>query len=335
MNLAAPAPGGLSRQALVAGLACYLLWGGLPALFIFMHHQGATPLEILGERAMWSAPWAGMLVLVSGQGAQVLAVFRRPPLLLMLTLSALMIGSGWAVYVWAVNNGHNLESSLGYYITPLLNMAFGAVVFRERIDRIGAVAIALAATGVGLQTLALGHPPVIALFLAAAFWGYGVIRKRVDADAQTGLFVECLLMAGPGLAYVLWLHHAGGGIFGRSLGGSLLMAVAGPATVVPLALFAWTARRLPFSTIGFLQFIGPTIGFSVGIANGERLTPLTAVSFVFIWAGVAAFIFGVWRASRRLAPDRSAGVKPASIEQKKSGLEARAPRKFNTDSDPA
>jgi len=174
-----------------------------------------------------------------------------------------------------------------------------------------------------------------ALFLAFAFWGYGLIRKRIDADAQTGLFVECLLMAGPGLAYVIWLHHAGGGIFGRSLGGSLLMAVAGPATVVPLALFAWTARRLPFSTIGFLQFIGPTIGFSVGIANGERLTPLTAVSFVFIWAGVAAFIFGVWRASRRLAPDRSAGVKPASIEQKKSGLEARAPRKFNTDSDPA
>ena len=265
--------GGSSRQALIAGVACYLLWGGLPVLFIIMGRAGASPLEILGERAMWSAPWAGLLVMAAGQTGQVRAVFAQPKLLALLALSATMIGSGWAVYVWAVNNSRNLEASLGYYITPLLNMAVGAAVFRERIDRIGAAAIALAALGVVLETVALGHPPVIALFLAVTFWAYGVIRKRIAADAQTGLFVECLLMAGPGLAYVVWLHHTGGGIFGRSLGGSLLMATAGPATVVPLALFAWTARRLPFSTIGFLQFIGPTAGFFVGIATGESLTP--------------------------------------------------------------
>jgi chloramphenicol-sensitive protein RarD len=298
---AAAAAGGESpRRALFVGLGCYMLWGLMPVLFITMGRAGASPLEILGERAMWSAPWAFLLVLVAGQTDQVRRVFARPRLLAMLALSALLIGSGWAVYVWAVTHGHNLESSLGYYITPLLNMAVGTVVFRERIDGIGAAAIALAAVGVALQTLALGHPPLIALFLAGTFWGYGIIRKHVDADAQTGLFVECLLMAGPGLAYVIWLHHAGGGIFGRSLGDSLLMAVAGPATVAPLALFAWTVRRLPFSVMGFLQFISPTIGFAVGIAVGERLNPMTAASFVFIWAGAATFVFGAWRASRRL-----------------------------------
>ena len=203
-----------------------------------------------------------------------------------------MIGSGWAVYVWAVNNSRNLEASLGYYITPLLNMAVGAAVFRERIGRIGAAAIALAALGVVLETVALGHPPLIALFLAVTFWAYGVIRKRIDADAQTGLFVECLLMAGPGLAYVVWLHHIGGGIFGRSLGGSLLMATAGPATVVPLALFAWTARRLPFSTMGFLQFIGPTAGILRRHHHRRSPHPLRAVSFGFIWAGAATFVSG-------------------------------------------
>ncbi|MGI8841503.1 MAG: EamA family transporter RarD [Caulobacteraceae bacterium] len=300
MNQSAEAPGGASRQALFVGAGCYALWGAMPALFIVMGHAGASPLEILGERAMWAAPWAFLLVLVGGQAGQAAKVFVRPRLLAMLALSALLIGSGWAVYVWAVTNGRNLESSLGYYITPLLNMAVGAAVFRERIDRVGAVAIALAAVGVVLQTLALGHPPLIALFLAAAFWGYGIIRKQVDADAQTGLFVECLLMAGPGLAYVLWLHHAGGGVFGHSLGASLLMATAGPATVAPLALFAWAVRRLPLSVMGFLQFIAPTLGFAIGIANGERLTAPAAVSFVFIWAGAATFVFGAWRATRRL-----------------------------------
>ncbi len=284
---------------LAVGIACYLLWGAMPALFIVMGRAGATPLEILGERAMWSAPWALLLVLAAGQASQVRRVFARPRLLGLLA-PALLIGSGWAVYVWAVTHGHNLEASLGYYITPLLNMAVGVVLFRERVDGFGASAIALAAVGVAVQTVALGHPPLIALFLAGTFWAYGIIRKQADVEAQTGLLVECLLMAGPGLAYVIWLNHAGGGIFGRSVTASVLMATAGPATVAPLALFAWTARRLPFSVMGFLQFISPTMGFLVGLAAGERLTLIGMAAFAFTWAGAATFALGAWRAGRRL-----------------------------------
>ena len=289
-----------SRQALLVGVFCYFIWGLTPALFITMGRAGASPWEILAHRALWSAPWAGLLVLIAGRGGEVRAVFANPRRLGLLALSAAAISSGWGVFVWSVNNGHNIEASVGYFITPLLNMAVGALFFRERIDRFGAVAIALATGGVVLQTLALGHPPLIAFYLALTFWVYGLIRKQIAVEAQTGLFVECLLMTVPGLIFVLWLHHAGGDIFGRSVGGTLLMMTAGPATVAPLALFAWTARRLPLSTFGFLQFLSPSIGFLIGLAVGERPDALGWVSFAFIWAGSAVYMLGAWRASRRL-----------------------------------
>jgi chloramphenicol-sensitive protein RarD len=292
--------GDSARQALIAGVLCYLIWGAIPVLFIVMGRAGASPWEILAHRALWSAPWAGLLVLLAGQASEVRKVFASPRRLALLAVSAAMISSGWAVYVWSVNNGRNIEASLGYYVTPLLNMAAGAAFFRERIDRFGMFAIALAATGVALQWAALGHLPIIALYLAATFWGYGLIRRQIDVDAQTGLFVECLLMTLPGLAYIVWLHQSGGGVFTRTTGQTLLMLTTGPATVAPLALFVWTARRLPFATVGFLQFISPTIGFMVGLAMGERLNSMGLISFAFIWAGAAVYVAGAWRAARAL-----------------------------------
>jgi chloramphenicol-sensitive protein RarD len=211
-----------------------------------------------------------------------------------------MLVSGWSVYVWAVNNGHNFESSLGYFINPLMNMALGAWLFRERIDAPGLAAIGLAAIGVALQWLALGHLPLIALFLATTFTIYGVIRKRIEVDAQAGLFVESLLMLPAGLALALWLGHAGAAKFGTSLPITLVLAFMGPATVLPLALFAWTARRMPLSSVAFLQFTGPAIGFLIAIAVGERLSLTGIASFACIWASVAVFLVGAWRRSRRL-----------------------------------
>jgi chloramphenicol-sensitive protein RarD len=300
MSPPAAAPGGSSRQALAAGLVGYIIWGLVPALFIAAGRAGASPLEIVGQRALWAAPWAGLLVVVAGHGDQVKRVFHSPRLLGQLAVSALMIVSGWTVYVWAVNNGHNIEASLGYYINPLLNMAIGAAFFRERINAFGLGAIGLATVGTILQALAIGHPPQIALVLAVTFTIYGVIRKRVDVDAQAGLFVESLLMWLPGLALVLWLVHGGVARFATGAPITLLLLAMGPVTVAPLAFFAWTTRRLPLSTVGFLQFTGPTLGFLIGLAVGERLTPLGLVSFGFIWAGVALFMFGAWRASRRV-----------------------------------
>jgi chloramphenicol-sensitive protein RarD len=292
-------PTGESRAALAAGALCYVLWGGTGLLFMAMGRAGASPFEIVAQRAVWSAPWAFVLVLLARQTDQVRLALRSPKLLAALAGSALAISSGWIVYVWAVNHGKNIESSLGYFITPLLNMAAGAVLFRERIDRLGLIAVALAAAGVAIQTLSLGHPPFIALFLASTLWVYGLIRRHLAIDAQAGLFLECLFIAAPGVLYVLWLAHAGTGLFGRTLAGSVFLMTAGPVTVLPLALFSWTARRLNLSTVGFLQFISPTLGFMVGLANGERLNRGELISFLFIWTGVAVFILGAWRAWRR------------------------------------
>ena len=312
MNPPAAAPGGQSRQVLAVGVVGYIIWGLIPAWFILAGRLGAGSWEIVAQRAVWSAPWAWLLVAISGHGEQVRRVLGSPGLLGQLAISALMLVGGWSVYVWAVNNGHNIESSLGYFINPLLNMALGAWLFRERIDAAGLVAIGLAVIGVVLQTLALGHLPLIALFLAVTFTIYGVIRKRIEVDAQAGLFVESLLMWPAGLALALWLGHAGAARFGHDLPITLVLMAMGPATVLPLALFAWTARRMPLTSVAFLQFTGPTLGFLIGLAMGERLTPIGVVSFACIWASVAVFLVGAWRRSRRLEGVAAAPIAQAS-----------------------
>lgn len=289
------------RSALFAGLGAYGVWGFLPLYFHLLSGLGVGTPEMIAHRTLWSVFWALGLVWLSRQGAQVRRVLTEPRTMGLLALSTLAILVNWTIYVLAVNHGKVIEASLGYYINPLLNMAVGALFFKERMPLTGKIAIGLAAVGVAVQTASLGHLPYVSLGLAVSFCAYGVLRKQVKADAQTGLFVECLYLALPGLAYVLWLQSSGQGHFLSGPGLALLLLAAGPATVVPLALFAWSARRLSLTALGFLQFMAPTLQFFVGLALGEAFTPLRAVSFAFIWAGVAVFAWGAWRATRRVA----------------------------------
>jgi chloramphenicol-sensitive protein RarD len=299
--MAEPAAANAARPALIAGVACYTIWGLLPLLYMLSASLGVGAAEMTAHRALWAVLWAGALVLLARQGGQVMRVLRTPRILALLALTGVLIGINWLVYVWAISNGRTLEGALGYYINPLMNVAAGALFFRERVDRWSLAAIALAAIGVVIQTAALGHLPWISLALAGLFCAYGILRKRVDADAQTGLFVECLILTLPGLAWVLWLESTGGGHFRQGADFAAVLLVNGPATVAPLALFAWAARRLPLSTVGFLQYIGPTLTFFIGLAAGEAFTPLRALSFAFIWAGVAVFALGAWKRTRHLA----------------------------------
>jgi chloramphenicol-sensitive protein RarD len=285
----APAPSATPRAALVSAFGCYVMWGFMPLLFMAQAAAGFDSLEILAHRALWAVAVAGLLVLLAKQGGQVHAVLASPKTLGWLVLSTALIGVNWGLYVWATTNEATLEASLGYYINPLLNMVVGLWLFREKIDRWGWVAIGLAAVGVLFQTLALGRPPWISLVLAFSFASYGVIRKRVPIDAQAGLLVECLLLVPFGLAWVLWLQHTGSGVAFNSPVNTAWAMLNGPATVLPLALFAWSARRLPLSTIGFIQFLAPTLQFAVGVWAGEALTPLRVISFVFIWGGAGVF----------------------------------------------
>jgi chloramphenicol-sensitive protein RarD len=308
--IAEPARGGDARLALAAGVGCYTIWGLIPLVFQAVGRLGASSWEILAHRTIWGAPAALVFVLWARQGPAVLAVLRAPRTLAWLALSAALIAVNWIAFIWAVNSGRVLETSLGYYILPLINMALGALLFGERVDRIGRWAIGLAGAGVALQALALGQAPLVSLVLAVSFGGYGVVRKQVAAEAQTGLLVECVLLAVPSLVFVLWLAAHGAGRFGQGLAVSAWLVACGPITAVPLVLFAWAARRIPLSAMGFLQFIAPTLTFALGVAQGEPLGRLRAASFVLIWTGVALFACGAWRRSGRAA--RSVGAQSAA-----------------------
>jgi chloramphenicol-sensitive protein RarD len=300
--------GEADRAALGSALVCYVLWGLLPILFIWAGRAGAGAFEIVAWRTLWSLPCAAALALgLSGRG--VLRGITRPTLLLLFLSSALILVN-WSTYVWAVEAGRTLSASLGYYILPLLNMAVGAVVFRERITRWGMVAMALAAVGVVLQGLALGGFPWISIVLALSFGGYGVVRKIARVEALSGLLVECLLLFLPAAAYAGWLAASGHGRFGTGWGVSGLLALGGPATVVPLTLFTFAARRLRLSTVAFLQFLTPTLQFIVGVEAGETLTPLRLAAFAFIWAGVAVFAAAPWLGRWRSEASSLPAVQP-------------------------
>jgi chloramphenicol-sensitive protein RarD len=312
--MASPESGGESRLALGAGIGCYLIWGIVPLAFQAMGRMGISSWEILAARSVWATPVALVFVLLAKQGGEARAILRNGRTLAWLALSSLLIASNWSIYIWAVNSGRVLETSLGYYIIPLIAMAAGALMFHERINRIGAVSMALAAIGVGLQAFAIGGLPIVSLALALSFGAYGIVKKRVAASAQAGFLVECALLAGPGLAYWVWLHAHGQGHFTASPAATAWLVACGPITAVPLVLFGWAARRIPLSALGFLQFISPSIGFGIGLAQGEPFTPLRAASFVFIWAGVAIFAYGAWRRARLVRTALDVEVVAAAAE---------------------
>ncbi|GAA0196775.1 chloramphenicol-sensitive protein RarD [Brevundimonas nasdae] len=285
-------------RAVGTAIACYTLWGLLPLLFMAMAAHGFTAPEILAHRAVWSVFIAAIVLLLAGQSAEARQALSNPRIFGWLIVSALLIGTNWSLYVVATTHHATLEASLGYYINPLLNMAAGAVLFREKIDRLSGLAIGLAAVGVVIQTIALGHVPIIGLTLALTFCAYAVIRKRVQASAQTGLFVECLVLLPIGATFLGWLVTHGQAVGFSSPTGLAWALFSGPATVVPLALFAWSARRLPLSTVGFIQFLAPTLQFACGVWAGEKLTLLRIISFAFIWAGAGVFAAAAFRRSR-------------------------------------
>lgn len=300
-----------ARAPFFSALGCYVIWGFMPLLFMGQAAIGFTSLEILSHRALWSVLFAGGLVLLASQSGQVRKALSQPRTVAWLLFATVLIAFNWGVYVWATTHQATLEASLGYYINPLLNMIVGLWLFRERIDRWGWVAIGLAAMGVLLQALALGRPPWISLMLAFSFGAYGVIKKRVPVEAQAGLFIECLILLPFGIAYVAWLQASGLGHGFSSLEGFGWALLNGPATVLPLALFAFAARRMPLSTMGFIQFLAPTLQFCVGLAAGEDFTALRGASFAFIWLGAGVFAAAALmraRAARRAAEDAALPV---------------------------
>lgn len=288
-----------ARSGFQAGLAAYVAWGLLP---VYWKSLGDVPaLEILSHRIVWSAVLVSIILLVQGRWREMAAIFRQPRTTLLLAVTSVLIGGNWLIYIWAVNTGKVLETSLGYYINPLVNVFLGFTLLREKMERIQWAAIAVAAAGVIFQVIRYGKFPWVALGLALTFALYGLIRKLVRVDAIPGLLAETSFLAIPALLFLLYLEASGSGLFmaGSAIRDTLL-AGTGVVTSVPLLWFAFAARRLRLSTIGFLQYIAPTLMFIMGISIfHEPLDFPKVITFICIWIALGLYSFGSIRASRR------------------------------------
>jgi chloramphenicol-sensitive protein RarD len=275
-------------SGLPAALGAYLIWGFLPLLFALLDGV-PTPL-IVAERTLYALIVVGLVVAVTRRWGEVRAVFASRRNVALILLSAVLLAVNWLIYVFSVETGRVLESSFGYFINPLVNFALGMILLGERQRPLQAVAIGIAVIAILIQAVGLGTFPWIAISLAVSFGLYGFLRKTVAVGSATGLFVETLLLAPVCILYVAWFSAS----FGMGPHGDLrlvlLLAAAGPATAIPLLLFAYGVKRLRLTTIGMLQYLAPSIQFVLAITwFGEELNAVRLVSFVLIWVSLAVF----------------------------------------------
>jgi chloramphenicol-sensitive protein RarD len=300
----------LSPRGLAAGIAAFTIWGLFP---LYLHGLSSVPaIQVIAHRITWSCLFLLVWMLVRGQLGLLSLTFSRPALLARLTLTALLISSNWLVYVWSVTHGHIVESSLGYYINPLVNVVLGVLVLGERLTPAQWVAVALAAVAVTLLTVLAGKPPWIAFVLAISFSLYGLVRKVISVDALPGLATETLLLLPLAASYLVWCElHGNGALLHTTPAIAALLVGSGLVTAVPLFLFAYAARALPYSTVGVLQYIGPSLQLACGVlVFHESFGPALALGFALIWTALGVYAAdSVWRA--RSAARAGAGASTA------------------------
>lgn len=293
---AAPSDTSETRTGVLAAVAAYTMWGMLPLFLIALRGVGAD--QVLVHRIVWSVPFGALIIAMRGQWGDVRQAFRDRKVLLALLASSFVIALNWLIYIAAVQNQHIFEASLGYYINPLIYVLAGVLLLGEKLSNLQKAAVVLAALGVSILTVYGGQFPSVALILAFSFTAYGYIRKMTPVGAMPGLFIETLILAPLALGYLLIFVPGGEAAFGASAKLTWLLLAAGPITVLPLLCFAIGARRLPLSTLGFLQFIGPTLQFLIGVIDGEPFTRAHQFCFVFIWSAAAIFAADAIRKSR-------------------------------------
>lgn len=276
--------------------SAYIIWGLFPLYFKAL--QQVAPLEILLHRVAWALVFLVVVLTARQQWGWVPKVVRQPKVLFSFAASSLLLSVNWFIYIWSVNNGHVIDSSLGYFMNPLVNVLLGFVFLHERMRPLQWGAVAIAAGGVAWLTWMAGHPPYIGLALAFSFGSYGLLRKTAALGALEGLSLETILLFPFAFAYLAWLAWQGQNAFVQGdVPARCLMAAAGPITAVPLLLFASGARRIPMSTLGLLQYIAPSIQLLLGVWHyNEPFTP-RAPGFFAIWAALALYsLESLWQA---------------------------------------
>ncbi|HEU4729839.1 MAG TPA: EamA family transporter RarD [Kofleriaceae bacterium] len=303
-----------SRRGLVYGITAYVMWGSVPAFWKLL--IGVSPIETLAHRVVWGVVALGAIVAATGAGPALRRALADRKTVGMMALSGALLVINWGVFIAAVVAGRLLDASLGYFMNPLISIAFGTIVLRERLRRLQWIAIALAVVGVAIQTWRAGHVPWISLVLASSFGAYGAIRKVARVESLAGAAIETAVIAPIAAIYLAVLAAHGGGQLGHaSVATQLLLISTGIVTVAPLLLFTSAARRLPLSTLGFLQYLGPTGQFVLAVpVYGEAFTREQLLAFGFIWAALAVFSVDLVRQAPR-RPLTPQGVPRAEVSR--------------------
>ena len=294
------APG--AGSGLLAAIGAFTIWGVLP---LYLKPLGSLPaLEIMAHRIVWCVVLVFAWLALRGELGAVRAALANPGTRYRLMATALLISINWLIYVWSIGNGHVIDASLGYFINPLLNVVLGVLVLGERLNLAQRIAVGMAAVGVLYLGIVAGRPPWIALSLAASFGAYGLIRKLVKVESVPGLATETLLLLPFSFGFLVWMELQGTAAFGHSPAHiNALLLGSGLITALPLALFAYGARLIPLSTVGLVQYIGPSLQFLLGVVVfKEAFSFERAIGFAFIWAALVVYAGdGLWR-NRRTMP---------------------------------
>ncbi|GAB7032719.1 EamA family transporter RarD [Streptomyces sp. NPDC021749] len=315
------------RTGLVFGIAAYTMWGLLPLYWHLL--DAASPSEILAHRMAWSLPVAVVILAVLRRWAWIRPLLRQPKRLGLVLVCALVISANWFLYIWAVNAGHVLEASLGYFINPLVSIAFGVFFLRERLRPLQWTAVGVGALAVVVMTVAYGKMPWIALGLAFSFATYGLVKKGIKLDGIEGFSAETTMQLLPALGFLIYLGSRGESAFvSGGVGQALLLAGCGVATAVPLICFGASAVRLPLTVIGMLQYLAPTFQFGLGLTVFHEEMPAERwAGFGLVWVALAVLTWDALRTTRRARAalaDAAARAREAAAEQARAARAAQA-----------
>ncbi|EJE8675796.1 EamA family transporter RarD [Vibrio parahaemolyticus] len=288
-----------ARQGVLLAVGAYTMWGIAPMYFKSIAQ--VSPLEILSHRVIWSFFLLAALLHFGRHWRSVYHIATDKKKIAYLLSSSVLIGGNWLIFIWAVNSNHMLDASLGYYINPLINVLLGMVFLGERLRKLQWFAVVLAGCGVLVQLIVFGSVPIVAMALAMSFGFYGLLRKKVAVDAQTGLFVETLILLPAAAVYLLFIASSPtANMVENPLQLNILLVAAGVITTLPLLCFTGAATRLKLSTLGFFQYIGPSLMFLLAVLiYGETFTMDKAITFAFIWGALVVFSFDGLRNNRR------------------------------------
>jgi len=288
-----------SKTGLVFGVSAYVLWGLFPLYWPLLEPAGA--FEIVGHRAVWSLVFCVIALTLTKTIKPAIATMKRPRVFIKLFAATALISINWIVYIWATNNGHVVEASLGYYINPIIIIAIGVLLLKEKMRKLQWASVSIAAFGVLVLTIDYGRLPWIALALALSWGTYGFIKKQLGLGALEGLGIETAISAPFYLAYLAWIGSQGDGHFTYQPGLTLLLIGSGVVTAIPLLLFNGAGNRLPYTIIGLLQFITPTLQFSIGVwVRHEEMSQARWAGFLIIWTALVVLATDLVRSSRAI-----------------------------------